>query len=98
LTQPLPHTAGQRGCVVPSWWRPLRDKFLASLQANIDWNHALYVAQPNNPFGWAEPYSDYSGAGNNVYFEATWQQDFYSAVFAASRTKLDEFFKLSPGV
>jgi hypothetical protein len=96
-------TLAQVACITPDDDTPLRDEFLSSLQANIDWNHALYVAQPNNPFGWAEPYSDYSGAGNNVYFEATWQQDFYTAVFgymkamqpavsAASRTKLDEFF------
>ncbi len=96
-------TLAQAACITPDDDLPLRNEFAASLQSNIDWNHTLYVAQPNNPFGWAEPYSDYSGAGNNVYFEATWQQDFYTAVFgyvkamlppvsASSLARLDEFF------
>ena len=73
------------------------------MQANIDWNHARYVAQPNNPFGWVQPYSDYTGVGDGVYFEATWMQDFYTAAFgyakamepampAASSQRLTEFF------
>ncbi|XVJ68965.1 MAG: hypothetical protein HEQ39_04370 [Rhizobacter sp.] len=45
-------TLAQVACITPDDDTPLRDEFLASLQANIDWNHALYVAQPNNPFGW----------------------------------------------
>lgn len=96
-------TLAQAACITPDDDLPLRDEFLASLQANIDWNHARYVAQRHNPFGWTEPYSDYSGAGNNVYFEATWMQDFYTAAYgyakalepavsADSRARLDAFF------
>jgi hypothetical protein len=96
-------TLAQAACITPDDDTALRKEFLTSLQANVDWNHARYIAQPNNPFGWAEPYSDYSGPGNNVYFEATWQQDFYTAAFgyaksmepaisAASSARLAEFF------
>lgn len=81
----------------------LRGEFIASLEANINFNHAKYVAQANNPFGWVKPYSDYTGVGDRIYFEATWMQDFYTAAFGyalamsppisgAARTKLSEFF------
>jgi hypothetical protein len=35
-----------------------------SLSANVSWHHARYVAQPNNPQGWIQPYSDYTAATN----------------------------------
>lgn len=93
----------QAACATPDGDTALRNELLASLQANIDWNHARYVAQPNNPYGWVEPYSDYTGVGDGVYFEATWMQDFYTAAFgyakamepampAASSQRLTEFF------
>ena len=152
---------------------PLAAEFRASMAANVAWNHARYVAQPNNPQGWIQPYSDYtsgafftmpagatstvltfpsgyvfltdgyyngwelalggqvrtitayvgatrtatvsspftvptSGAAaelrsDNVYFEATWMQDFVTAAFgyakalnlnlsASDQVKLTEFF------
>jgi len=93
----------QAACATPDDDNGLRREFLASLQANIDWNHARYVAQANNPFGWVMPYSDYTGVGDDLYFEATWMQDFYTAAFgyakalqpaipAASSQRLSEFF------
>lgn len=93
----------QAACATPDDDTALRGELLASLQANIDWNHARYVAQANNPFGWVQPYSDYTGVGDNVYVEAAWMQDFYTAAFgyakalepaipAASVQRLDEFF------
>jgi hypothetical protein len=93
----------QAACITPDSDTGLRTEFLASLQANIDWNYARYVAQPNNPFGWVAPYSDYTGAGDGIYFEAAWMQDFYTAAFgyakamepalpAASNQRLTEFF------
>jgi hypothetical protein len=95
-------TLAQAACMTPDD-DALRDEFLASLQANIDWNHARYVARPNNPQGWVQPYSDYTGVGDGVYFEATWMQDFYTAAFgyakamqphlsATSLARLDAFF------
>jgi len=93
----------QAVCATPDHDTTLRHEFLASLQANIDWNHARYVARRNNPYGWVQPYSDYTGVGDGIYFEATWQQDFYTAAFgyakamepalpAASNQRLTEFF------
>jgi hypothetical protein len=93
----------QAACATPDDDIGLRNEFLASMQANVDWNHARYVAQANNPFGWVAPYSDYTGVGDNVYFEAAWMQDFYTAAFgyakamepalpAASSQRLTEFF------
>jgi hypothetical protein len=93
----------QAACVTPDNDSALRNDLLASLQANIDWNHARYVAQSNNPFGWVAPGVDYTGVGDGVYFEAAWQQDFYTAAYgyakamepaiaAASSQRLAEFF------
>lgn len=93
----------QAACATPDDDTALRSEFLASLQANVDWNHARYVAQPNNPFGWVMPYSDYTGVGDGLYVEAAWMQDFYTAAFGyakalqpaiseASSQRLSEFF------
>ena len=93
----------QAACVTPDSDTALRNEFHASLQSNIDWNHARYVAQSNNPYGWVAPYSDYTGVGDGIYFEASWMQDFYTAAFgyakamepaisAASSLRLTEFF------
>ena len=56
----------QAACITPDSDTLLRNEFNSSLQANIDWNHARYVAQPNNPFGWVIPYEDYTGGGEGV--------------------------------
>lgn len=93
----------QAACATPDADTLLRTEFLGSVQANVDWNHALYVAQTNNPFGWVAPYNDYTGKGDNIYSGSAWQQDFYTAAFgyakalepaipAASRQRLTEFF------
>lgn len=57
----------------------LKAEFEDSYQANIAWYHARYVAQANNPFGFVQPYSDYTGVGDGIYFEASWMQDFFTA-------------------
>lgn len=93
----------QAACATPDDDTALRTEFHASLQSNVDWNHARYVAQLNNPFGWVAPYDDYTGVGDGIYFEAAWMQDFYTAAFgyakamepalpAASSQRLTEFF------
>jgi hypothetical protein len=64
----------------------LAGEFAASLQSNINYYHARYVAQPNNPFGFVTPYSDYTGVGDNVYFEATWMQDFFTAAMGMTKS------------
>jgi hypothetical protein len=79
----------------------LKAPLMASLVANIDWNHAKYVAQPNNPQGWMHPYSDYGVTGQ--FFESTWMQDFMTAALgylkavqptlsAAEQVRMDELF------
>lgn len=96
-------TLAQAACITPDDDIPLRSEFIASFEANVDMNHARYVAQPNNPFGWVEPYSSYSEPGNPAYFESTWMQDFYTAAFGYAKAlelnisegsgrKLTEFF------
>jgi len=37
---------------------PVRTQYLSLVESNIDYNHAIYVAQPNNPFGLMAPYGD----------------------------------------
>jgi hypothetical protein len=59
---------------------PLAMEFIASLEANINYNHATYVAQANNPFGIVWPYVNY-GTPAGMFSEAAWQQDFYTAAF-----------------
>ena len=39
---------------------PLAAELRASVAANAVWYHTRYVAQPNNPQGWIQPYSDYT--------------------------------------
>lgn len=79
-------TLAQAACVTPDADTALRNEFTNSLSANVDWLHARYVATTNNPFGWVRPYSDYTSDGDNVYYEATWMQDFYTAVIGYVRT------------
>lgn len=81
----------------------LQTELKNSFESNVNYLHARYVAQPNNPFGWVTPYSDYTGSGDASYFEATWQQDFYTAAIgmastlglplaATAKQRLSEFF------
>lgn len=61
---------------------PLHAEFLASLAANIEFNHATYVAQANNPFGIVAPYGDtYGSPTDGKVTDAPWQQDFYTAAY-----------------
>jgi len=81
----------------------LQTELKASFEANVNYLHARYVAQPNNPFGWVTPYNDYTGTSDAIYFGATWQQDFYTAAIGMAATlglplgatpkqRLSEFF------
>lgn len=87
--------------VTPDSDAALRAEFLGSVQSNIDDHHAIYVAQPNNPFGWIEG-GNYNSSG--PHFDASWMQDFVTAawgfslsmglpVAVASATKHDAFFR-----
>ena len=55
---------------------PLRGELIASVEANIDYFHTKYVAQPNNPFGWVKPGEAYD---DRLNLGSPWQQDFLTA-------------------
>ncbi len=69
-------TLGQAFTVTPDADTALRNEFLASLAANVEYYHATYVAQPNNPQGVVWPYSSYT---TSYWSEAMWMQDFFTA-------------------
>lgn len=84
---------------------PLHAVFVSSVEANIDYAHARYVANPNqNPFGFVTPYGDYTQNGDGILFEAPWMQDFHTGVIgyavllgmpisSGHQTKLGAFFQ-----
>ena len=75
-------TLAQAAVATPDDDVPLRDEFLASFAANVNFNHGRFVAQPNNPYGVVTPYGDaYGTATDGKVTEAPWQQDFYTAAF-----------------
>lgn len=77
----LAHTAA----MTPDNDFPLRTEYVATVENNIDWHHARYVAQPNNPLGLLKPYSDYSpGDGKND--SAAWMEDFLTWSFGNIKT------------
>lgn len=97
-------TLAQAACITPDDDAPLRTEFLGSVESNIDYYHRVYVAQPNNTYGFLAPYTDYSGVGDNILMVSTWQQDFVTAAYgylqdmepavsSASKTKLTAFFQ-----
>lgn len=97
-------TLAQAVSLTPDADTALRAELIRSLEANIDWNHATFVAKSNNPYGIVTPYGDaYGSPTDGRVTEAPWQQDFYTAAFGyalamnppiaeASRTRLSEFF------
>jgi hypothetical protein len=98
-------TLAQAAAFTPDDDLPLRTELLASLQANIEFNHAKYVAQAHNPFGFVAPYGDaYGTPTDGKVTEAPWQQDFYTAAIGymmalrpavptGVHTQLAEFFR-----
>ena len=97
-------TLAQAACATPDDDAALRTEFLSSIESNIDYYHRIYVAQPNNPYGFLAPYTDYSGVGDNILMVSTWQQDFVTAAYGylqdmepsisgPSSTKLAQFFR-----
>lgn len=85
----------------------LRAEFQTSVQENINYFHARYVAQPNNPFGWIWPdgtdeSSRFAPAG--IEGARCFMQDFFTASYgyansvglpiaADAATKLNAFFQ-----
>jgi hypothetical protein len=64
--------------VTPDDDTPLRNEFIACVEANIAHFHGRYVAQANNAFGWVLPGEEYNGKMSEI---AIWQQHFVTAVF-----------------
>ncbi len=97
-------TLFQAASITPST-DPLYNVFVSSVQANIDYLHTRYVANPNqNPFGFVTPYGDYTQNGDGILFEAPWMQDFHTGtigygvllgmpITTGHQTKLSEFFQ-----
>jgi hypothetical protein len=71
-------TLAQAACVTADSDTVLRTEFAASMAANTEFYYSIYVAQPNNPFGFVAPYSSYT-AGAGYYSDAAWMQDFFTA-------------------
>ena len=76
-------TLAQAAAITPDT-DALRTKFVNCIDANVNWYHARYVAQANNPQGLVAPYDDYS-SGSNPLESATWQDDFFTASFGLLR-------------
>lgn len=81
---------------------PLAVELRASVENNIQYVHAKYIAQPNCPFGFMHLYTDYGGSEGHVRGSG-FQQDFMTMSFghmknldpllsADARTKLAAFF------
>ena len=79
---------------------PLRAELIGSVQSNIDWYHARYVAQASDTLGQCQSYSDYS-PGDGKIDGASWMEDFLTWAFgnvkatqaygASYDTKMDQF-------
>jgi hypothetical protein len=63
--------------------------YLAELRTllvnSVNYYHATYIAQSNNPFGWVEPYEPAGAYGSTGWFGATWMQDFLTAAWGYSK-------------
>lgn len=59
---------------------PLKVEFVASLQSNIDWYYARYVAQASNPLGLAQSYSDNTPGDGKIDYQI-WMEDFLTWSF-----------------
>lgn len=59
----------------------LRTEFVNSLNENIKYYEGRYVAQPTNPLGLVEPYSNYNGVNVDPHASAIWMDDFFTMSF-----------------
>jgi hypothetical protein len=96
-------TLSQALAVTPDAGDPLRAELIATVEANCNYYHKIYIAQPNNPFGMVEePYTTYGDIPGKVTIPV-WQQDFFTAAWgmalsldlpisAAARAKMVAFF------
>lgn len=66
--------------ITPDEDMPLKSEYVGSINSNIGWYHARYVAQPNNPLGLMQPYEDYT-PGDGKIDSAIWMEDFLTWSF-----------------
>lgn len=59
---------------------PLKSELIGSVESNIAWHHARYVAHASNPLGLMQPYSDYT-PGDGKIDSAAWMEDFLTWSF-----------------
>lgn len=80
----------------------LRTEFVNLVEKLVNYYHATFVAQPNNPFGIVEPGENYDSV-NGCQMGANWQQDFFTSAYGYAisldlpiapsvATKLSAFF------
>jgi hypothetical protein len=80
----------------------LRTELVNNINENINYYHARYVAQPNNPLGLVQPYDHYnSSAAADPWQGSVWMDDFFTATVgymkdlsvnsSTVQTKLDQF-------
>jgi hypothetical protein len=89
----------QAAAITPDSDAAMRAQFVGSVDENIKYYHGRYVAVPNNPFGLAQPYSDYNPG--DPWESASWMEDFLTASFGylkdlqayspSTQTQLDAF-------
>ena len=95
-------TLAQALAVTPDAGDPLRADFVASVEANCNYFHQIYLAQPNNPFGFIEGGGSY-GYIPGAYTEPIWEQDFGTGAWgyalamglpisATATVKMQQFF------
>lgn len=95
-----------QACAITPDSDTLKTEFVNAVDANINRQHATYVAQPNNIFGFMQndvDFTDNGSYGTNRYIVRTWMHDFYTGAFgflhtlelgstAAIRSKSNQFF------
>jgi hypothetical protein len=60
--------------------QPLKKSFVGVIENNVDWYYERYIAQPSNPLGLVQPYSDYT-PHNGRLDSASWMEDFLTWSF-----------------
>lgn len=96
-------TLVQAALATPDSESDVQREFLNSIESNINFYHATYVAQPNHPQGFCAPYGDYI-ANSSMYEHGIWMEDFLTAAWgymkavslplsSTAKTRLDAFFE-----
>jgi hypothetical protein len=74
-------TLAQALVITPDSGDPLRAELIASVEANCEYFHQIYVAQANNPFGIIESSELYTDIATDRLMVPIWQHDFGTAAW-----------------